>query len=387
MALFYEARSVDPLGLDSFFYHTAAVVEQPADVMLRRLETSVRDADESALDNTRAALAALRDLDFLLCAVHLADPFAYKAVSGLESLLVRLGQRTGQIPRGSNSTYGPCNPPDDRMRLFTGLPEERMFVRAIADGLRGLDGVLSGLATMAHHPVDSPTVVAAAGGLVPAWEPMIEASVKMLRGMPPEVFSGRIVPCFVPLDIAGATYQGITGAQSPNVGIDYLLWGVESADEEYRSYARTNLAEQLPPHRQLVAEVLERTGEASLLTHIERQLCTAPRRDLSAAAAVLTHLESLLRRIGTFRAAHRRLAELNMQRRTTQIGSGGHTVHLLDELTASTRQARHRVRALRDDALRPAADCPVPGARRTSASITAATHHRGTAQRVRCGRR
>jgi hypothetical protein len=387
MALFDEARSVDPLGLDSFFYQTAAVVEQPADVMLRRLEAIVRDADESALDNTCAALAALRDLDFLLCAVHLADPFAYKAVSGLESLLVRLGQRTGQIPRGSNSTYGPCNPPDDRMRLFTGLPEERMFVRAIADGLRGLDGVLSGLATMAHHPVDSPTVVTAAGDLVPAWEPMIEASVKMLRGMPPEVFSGRIVPCFVPLDIAGATYQGITGAQSPNVGIDYLLWGVESAVEEYRSYARTNLAEQLPAHRQLVAEVLERTGEASLLTHIERQLCTAHRPDLSAAAAVLTHLESLLRRIGTFRAAHRRLAELNMQRRTTQIGSGGHTLHLLDELMASTRQARNRVRALRDDALRAAADCPVPGARRTSASIRAATHHRGTAQRVRCGRR
>ena len=208
MALFYEARSVDPLGLDSFFHQTAAVVEQPADVMLCRLETIVRDADESALDNTCAALAALRDLDFLLCAVHLADPFAYKAVSGLESLLVRLGQRAGQIPRGSNSTYGPCNPPDDRMRLFTGLPEERMFVRAIADGLRGLDGVLCGLATMAHHPVDSPTVVAAAGGLVPAWEPMIEASVKMLRGMPPEVFSGRIVPCFVPLDIAGQPTRG-----------------------------------------------------------------------------------------------------------------------------------------------------------------------------------
>ena len=161
---------------------------------------------------------------------------------------------------------------------------------------------------------------------------------------------------------------------------------MESADEEYRSYARTNLAEQLPTHRQLVAEVLERTGEASLLTHIERQLFTAPRPDLSAAAAVLTHLESLLRRIGTFRAAHRRLAELNMQRRTTQIGSGGHTLHLLDELTASTRQARHRVRALRDDALRLAADCPVPVARRTSASITAATNHCGTAHRVGCGR-
>ena len=387
MTLLYQAQSVDPFELDTFFRHTIAVVEEPLEKVLRQLNIIVRDTETSAFDSVPAALAALRDIDFLVCAVHLADPFAYKSVPGLESLLVRLGQRAGQIPRGSNSTYGPCNPPDERMRLFTGLPEERMFIHAIADGLRGLDGVLCGLATMAHNPVDSPPVVAAAGGLEPAWEPMIEASVRMLRGMPPEVFSGRIVPCFVPLDVAGTTYQGITGAQSPNVGIDYLLWGVESADDEYLSYARTNLSEQLPSHQQLIDEVLERTGGVSLLTHIERELSTATRLDVTAAAAVLAHLESLLRRIGTFRAAHRRLAELNMQRRTTQVGSGGHTLHLLDELGASTRQARHRVRVLRDAALPSVTDHLRPTAREPSAAVTAGSQQRHPGRWVGCGRR
>ena len=75
-----------------------------------------------------------------------------------------------------------------------------------------------------------------------------------------EVFSGEIVSCFVPLDIGGACYQGVTGAQTLNVTIDYLLWGVESQDDTYRAYAQANLGEQLPPHRELVAHAVDRPG-------------------------------------------------------------------------------------------------------------------------------
>ena len=70
-------------------------------------------------------------------------------------------------------------------------------------------------------------------------------------------------------------------------------------------------------------------------------------RDPAAAETVLQHLESLLRRIGTFRTAHRRLADLNLPLRPTPTGSGGHTVALLELLTTSTLQARERARTLR----------------------------------------
>ena len=169
-------------------------------------------------------------------------------------------------------TYGLCNPLDERMRLFTGRGEERSFVTELAAGMRGLDTVLRGLVALADHPVDSPDAVAAAQRLEAAWEPMIKAAVAMLRTMPPEVFSGEIVSCFVPLDVGGACYQGVTGAQTLNVTIDYLLWGVESQDDTYRAYAQANLADQLPPHRELVAHAVDRTGGASILTHIEHQL-------------------------------------------------------------------------------------------------------------------
>ena len=131
-----------------------------------------------------------------------------------------------------------------------------MFVRAIADGLRGLDGVLSGLATMAHHPVDSPTVVTPAGGLVPAWEPMIEALVKMLGGAAGGVF-GRIVPCFVPLRSPAPT--GDHRCAEPERLHRPLLWGVGERGRGI-PFLRPDDLQQLPARIQLAAKVLERTG-------------------------------------------------------------------------------------------------------------------------------
>lgn len=341
------AQDADPLGLDSFFQQREAVVKRRLDDLLGALTTVARESGGQAL-TVAEALAALRDVDFLLCAVELIEPLAYKRVPRLETLLEELGSTAGHIPRGSVLTYGLCNPLDERMRLFTGRGEERSFVTELTVGMRGLDAVLRGLVALADHPVDSPDAVAAAQRLEAAWEPMIKASVAMLRTMPPEVFSGEIVSCFVPLDIGGTCYQGVTGAQTLNVTIDYLLWGVESQNDTYRAYAQANLGEQLPLHRELVAHALDRTGGASILTHIEHQLAGhAVVREPVAAETVLQHLESLLRRIGTFRTAHRRLADLNLPLRPTPTGSGGHTVVLLELLTSSTLQARERAQTLR----------------------------------------
>lgn len=340
------AQELDPLGLDSFFRRCGAVVRQRLDSLLGALTAATREASGRPL-TLAEALAALRDFDFLLCAVELAEPLAYKRVPGLETLLQELGSTAGHIPRGSVLTYGLCNPLDERMRLFTGRGEERSFVTELTTGMRGLDTVLRGLIALADHPVDSSDAVAGAQQLEAAWEPMIKAAVAMLRTMPPEVFSGEIVSCFVPLDIGGTHYQGVTGAQTLNVTIDYLLWGVESQDDTYRAYAQANLGDQLPPHRELVAHALDRTGGVSILTHIENQLAGGAVRDPVAAETVLQHLESLLRRIGTFRTAHRRLADLNLPLRPTPTGSGGHTVALLEILASSTFHARERARTLR----------------------------------------
>ena len=298
--------------------------------------------------------------------------FGY-SVPGLEPLLVH-SATTREAP-AINTTYALCNPLDDRMRLFTGLREEHMFIRELAHGLRGLDDVLNRLAVLATDPVDSPAVLEAVSGLLPAWEPMIATTVAMLRRMPPEVFSGRIIPYFAALNIDGATYQGVTGAQNLNVAIDYVIWGIEvPADNRYHAYARTNLEEQLPAHRELVADVLDRTGGASLLTHIERQLAAAPGSDWHTARTVLVHIESFLRRISTFRAVHRRLAMLNLPLRETKAGSGGHTLDLLDLLAAFTTKARKRTHALRHLAGGPGA---APRQRRV-APVSTDTQGRGT---------
>jgi Monodechloroaminopyrrolnitrin synthase PrnB len=348
MALYDSARAADPFNLDCYFRNEDPVMTQPPGVLVDRLAGAVR-APGTAISGERAeALAALRDLDFLVSAAHIGHPFAYKSVAGLEPLLKRLGRVAGHIPRGSNITYTLCNPTDARMRIFTGLPEERMFVRELAVGLHRLDDVLSALGVIAKGPVDSPAAAAAAKSLRPSWDPMIGAVVTMLRRMPPEIFSGRIVTCFVPLDIAGNRYQGVTGAQNVNVGIDYLLWGVESHDADYLAYAATNLEEQLPQHRGIVTAALRHTGGMSLLTHIERQLSANSVQDRHNAEIVLNHVEILLRRISAFRSAHRRLADINLPLRESPTGSGGHTVDILDKLAVSTKDARYRAHSIRE---------------------------------------
>lgn len=373
------ARNADPFALDSLFRQAEPVVRRSPDELLDRLEALVRDADCSALGEPRNALAGLRDLDFLLCSVQRARPGSYKAVAGLETLLGLLGDAAGHNPRGSNITYALCNPLDERMRLFTGLPEEAMFVRELAAGLRGLDGVLRGLIAITEHGVDSREAAAAAETLVPAWEPMIHAAVAMLRGMPPEVFSGQIVTCFLPLDIGGQEYQGVTGAQNLNIGIDWLLWGAGSGDASYISYAETNLREQLPAHRELIADVLELTRGKTLLEHLEWELSRGHVADRRTADSVLRNIESLLRRIGSFRAAHRRLADLNLPLRAAPTGSGGHTIELLDKLAAATLDARHRVRTMRAG-VGTRSGATVNGASTSSPSAAADTR-----QQVGCG--
>lgn len=364
MQILRSAHDLDPLGLDEFYRLGSPVMGRDVHALLDWLAGAVHRASSASVDaalQTRpAALAALRDLEHILCAAHTAEPCSYKRVAGLEQLLQRLGTIAGHPPRGSSTTYFLANPLDERMRLFTGLDEERMFVTELAIGLQGLDDILCRLGVLVDSAIDTPEAAAATQDLSSLWEPMVGATVAMLRRMPPEVFSGRIVTCFIPLDIAGAQYQGITGAQVLNCGIDYLLWGVESTNAMYLPYARTNLGEQLPRHRELIADIVDHAGGVSLLTHLERQL-TAGVRDGMTAAAVLEHLASLLRRISTFRKAHLRVAAMNLPLRETATGSGGHPIELLEMLAAATQQARERLRQLRS-LLASGADADAPPA-------------------------
>jgi hypothetical protein len=234
------------------------------------------------------------------------------------------------------------------MRVFTGLDHERTFVTEIHAGLRGLGHVLNRLGDIAAHGFGSRRSAAAAHLLVQDWEPMVRASVVMLRSMPPQVFAEEILPCFVALDISGTEFRGVTGAQSLNVGIDWLLWGADRGHVSYRTYAQHGIREQLPVHCDIITTALRHTNQKSLLTLFEQQTQRGRETlDPTTVRAVLDGIAELLRRIGTFRAAHGRLAQTSLPLRAEPVGSGGHTMDLLTYLHEATTAARHRLDGVR----------------------------------------
>ena len=158
-ALCTRAADADPLRLDAFFGQHRPVAEQPPEVLRDAVTAAVRRGPVA--DSVVGALAALRDLDFLLSAWHRIDPHTYRAVPGVEAMLVHLGNVAGHVPRGSYITYAECNPLDDRMRTFTGSVYERDFVRCLNVPARHLSNLLYLLADLANHQIDTP---AAAGG-------------------------------------------------------------------------------------------------------------------------------------------------------------------------------------------------------------------------------
>jgi hypothetical protein len=327
----------DPLRLDGWFATGPPLAQRPTAELCAQLSRVVAEPFPAQ------PLAALRDLDFLLCVIERREPGGYRQVAGLEELLIRLGRAADHIPRGCNDTYGVVNPVGPRRRTITGLPAEHLLIEGLRAGGVGLENVLTGLETVATGE-DPDAVRVAAAGLAPAWDPMVHAAVRMARMMPLQVFSRDLIPWLVPVRIGGVVYRAPTGAQFSNSLIDWVLWGVDVAEHDatYRDYALAFMAETPRRHRDTVARTLAATGGRSLLAALPDLL----RPD--TGAAVLDGLTDLVKRIGYFRAVHSRFAVTTLAMRAADVGSGMQNETQFGPLLGYTRRARTRLDFIRD---------------------------------------
>jgi len=342
----YESvQALDPLGLDTLLSTLPTMVEGRE---LARILVALADAVAAmrrlAAPNKLAAFAALRDFEFLLASAHYLSPESYAQVTGLEEVLGRLAAVTETVPRGSVYTYGPCNPSGSRMRTYTATPEEQLFVTGLQASVRGLDQILRNLARIMTTPLDTLEFAEAAAAMRTELEPTITANRDMVRRMPPELFSRRIVVFFGPLDIGGHTCPGNTGAHMPTVGIDYLIFGVSA--ERYKTYAETNLRAMLPQQRTLVRDAVRRSNGRSMIERLEDEVKRGVAHPKLANES-LSELDGFLRRYGTFRRIHLYLARTNLPLRPIQTGSGGHDLSVLDRILSLTDETRMRVKAMR----------------------------------------
>lgn len=343
-----EVQALDVLQVDKFMQSLPAVTSQgKLDPILAVLYQTVRDFNKETLSDIPSCLAALRDFDFLITCAHRIEKQSYKRIDGLEALLQDLGCSARHRPRGSNFTYGLFNPEDQRMRTFTGRTEERSFIHAVQRGTRYLDNSLLVLEKLASTMVTSCQFELLAQELVFQFESMIPAVVDVLRTVPPEVFSLKIVPFFSPLDIGGEMVPGITGAQIQNVVIDYIFFGMDIDDSDYLSYVQTNLAAMLPFHIRVLRRTTDQLHGTSLLSKVQRDVACNGAVDRDQATRSLMTVQHYLRRVLSFRHVHRKLASTNLPMRAQHRGSGGYGLDFLDYLINQTQEASRRVERMR----------------------------------------
>jgi len=345
-----ESQALDPLGVDRFMQILPDLTRSgQLDVILNKLRFITENFDQSNCASIPHCFAALRDFDFLITSAHVLGANSYKGIQRLQEILEVLGRLTDHNPRGCNFTYGLFNPEDDRMRTFTGLNEERIFIHAIQKGTKGLDDSLLTLKRLSMVRVDSRDFEYLTDEITIQFAPMLPAVVEVLRKITPEVFSRQIVRFFVPLDINGKTYPGITGAQIQNVCIDLIVYGANSYSEQYYSYAARSLASMLPFQQSITRQILQQLQQTSLLNKIERDIALCENIDSAQAITSLNSLQRFLRKILRFRWAHRRLAQKNLPLRKKELGSGGYALDLLDDLIQITRIASLRIDQVKAD--------------------------------------
>lgn len=337
------AAELDPFGLDEWFRGGPPLARRDVGESLHHLHRIT--ASPPDIPGAEVALAALRDLDLLLCHSHRLAPGVWPRIPQLEALLLRLGKVGDHIPRGANDTYGIRNPLPPNTRTYTRTPQEHALYRGLALGESRLDDLLVALVACLVNPVDSPAHVDAARALVAGWEPMIDGVKLMRRAVVAPVMGGQIAPWVsATFTIGGRGYRGPTAAQLPVVLVDWLIWGCNAHDDVYRDYYRYYAAEQPGYRRQMVAAALGCSGGRGLLRKIDGELLQV--RDPRAALASLEALADLLRRMYGFRTAHAHIAKPSLPIRpkgAESWGTGEFDPEMLDRLLRYTAAARARV--------------------------------------------
>ncbi|WP_399890892.1 monodechloroaminopyrrolnitrin synthase PrnB family protein [Streptomyces sp. BBFR51] len=306
---------------------------------LDRLARTWNDRVVANVHDTVTAGAALRDLGFALASLerHGVD---YRSVPGAEEHLLRLGDRTGEVPRDSVYTYALRNP-EDAVRSFTELPEEALFIREVRTAGVALRPAVDALLDALTPAVDDPVLPELLAEATRGFTVFAQSLLAVKRAITPQTFSGELRPYFPPMTVGGQVLYAPGGAQMTPLLVDILLIRPEPGDpaeEWYEGYLRENLP-YLPAAYRAASDRARR--HRPLLPRLVDEAGRSPAR--SAAARTLAGLGALMRELLRFRLPHLQLAKANMNIRPDgSLGSGGYTTDSLDHLAELTL-ARHRL--------------------------------------------
>ena len=338
-----RVQELDPLSLDSFLENSLHIANKTGNVQGIVDVVNFLDLTPSTLArfSLEESLAAVRDLNMIFSSLRRHN-YDFKQNNKIEQALILLANRTNEVPTDTVFSYGTRNPQGPRIRTFTSLPEEKLFIGSFKEGMVKLPIAIKALEGLTNLRIDDARFgenIKLAQG---AFEEMVTAIVKVRKTITPELFTNELRPYFEPKSVDGKTYQAPGGAQMPIVLIDQLLWGSSVDEEMYKHYFNENM-QYLPVFLRKKADMFSQIKP--IVDRINEDLKNLSVYNTAALAIVqqsLTSILSLLLFIEKFRIPHMKIAEENIRIRPKgSVGSGGYDTvilkFLLDHTTESKR--------------------------------------------------
>jgi len=326
-----RVKRLDPLLLDNFLVNFLPKVNEKGDIekimsVINSLDLSPERLKRFSLEES---LAAVRDLNMLFSSLR-KNGYNLGKNSKIEKALIILSQKTQEVPTDTVFSYGTRNPTDARMRTFTGLKEERLFIESFRNGMINLPSAIKALEELTDLSLDDIMFSEKVKSAQKSFEEMISAIVAVRRNITPELFTMQLRPFFEPKKIGGKVYQASGGAQMPIVLIDQLLWGSGVENEMYKKYFDENIQYQ-PIFLREKAELFSK--QQPLIQRALKVLEKINMDDKGRLEIIKKSLQSiydLLSFIEKFRKPHLKIAEDNMRIRPEgSVGSGGYDVAIL----------------------------------------------------------
>jgi len=310
----------DPLGADEIFLRLPELNEH-------------KDTEEikEALQQVVTKAQSLPELNFIHCSSAIRDismlgasllRFGIEPADCLpdfsEALMILSANVATQIPRDSFIDYTSRNPGNDRKRTFTSLPQERIFIDSLRQGMSALDCCLGNVMSACIYPFSSREFAAFFRSATDSFQMMIDSIVQVKRGITPEVFTHHIRPFFEPFRVGDKAFSAPSGAEMPILNIDQIIWGADCEDELYVTYFQANII-RLPAIYQEISQTL--TGQKSLITLLKDRLAAGIPFSYEEQMSI-QELHHLLTRMYSFRMPHYRVAEDNVILRQRERGEG-----------------------------------------------------------------
>jgi monodechloroaminopyrrolnitrin synthase len=219
------------------------------------------------------------------------------------------------VPRDSVFTYGPMNS-ISKLRTFTRLNEEKVFIEAFSSGMWALFKSIAKLIEsydLIQDKGSDTSIALLINQAKQEFEGMVNAIKQVHLKVPPQVFTRDLRPFFNPLTIGDQTYLAPGGAGMPVLILDQILWSNEYWSDFYSEYFESNLL-YLPKEFKSASKQFE--GKLTI-----KQLLQVSQLPLSRIA-FSEFCSSLL----LFRGIHKKVADANFKLRPSgSLGSGGHT--------------------------------------------------------------